>query len=40
MVFAHHHYFQQEGRRRDHGFVTGEYVNLLECGLLADDGKP
>ncbi|EMA24660.1 GNAT family N-acetyltransferase [Haloarcula argentinensis] len=32
--------FQQEGRRRDHAFVDGEYVDLLEYGLLADEWNP
>ena len=32
--------FQQEGRRRDHAFVNGEYVDLLEYGHLADEWNP
>jgi ribosomal-protein-alanine N-acetyltransferase len=31
--------FQQEGRRRDHAFVNGEYVDLLEYGLLAEEWR-
>ena len=28
--------FREEGRRRSHAFVQGEYVDLVEFGLLAD----
>ncbi|WP_225333712.1 GNAT family N-acetyltransferase [Halomicrobium urmianum] len=31
--------FEQEGRRRSHAFVDGEYVDLLEFGLLVDEWR-
>lgn len=31
--------FTREGERRDHAFVEGEYVDLYEYGLLADEWR-
>jgi len=31
--------FQREGTRREHAFVEGEYVDLHEYGLLADEWR-
>lgn len=31
--------FREEGRRREHAFVDGEYVALVEFGLLAEEWR-